>query len=914
MKHLKQRILSFLVCVVFCVSCLPAGAFGENEGTDPAGEAAVSSEAKNAEIPEGDGTADDGTEAGGTAAPDAPETESTAAQTPETPTQEGNGEENAAEASADSGEAQNENNAEENETEPAASDSEGGSDTGSSDQETGSTTAETDAGTGDTGVSGADADGTPGVGTTEVAGSDAVTQENGTAESAEAGNTTGTTETAARTATEADAKAAAEQKDDDMAQEINVTLDAITSESGTDNEDLLNRYAERALREAIPGRRALRAAKNVGGQLSEVNNYIYSTLYSCIQETAAGSRPSTQYTVNLSSLGLSCTASQLGLENFDSLSNKKLISLACSKCGIDMYAVINALLADCPYELYWYDKTIGMEPGYKAGKNTANTKVTLTSVTCAFTVVSDYSAGNYLVDSSYAESISSAISTAKGIVSGAASLEDRDKLETYCSEICARTSYNRAAANAGGYGNPWQMIWVFDGDSSTNVVCEGYAKAFQYLCDMTSFDYGPITCYTVTGDVTSYFSSAEEGHMWNTVTMEDGENYLIDVTNCDSGAIGAPDKLFLRGYDSGSVSGGYTVKCGGSSWVKYVYDEECRATFSTADLTLANHDHNHQHEEGEPVRENVVKATYQAAGSYDEVVYCTQCGRELSRTTKTVKKLSLATPEITSISSKAAKVTLKWNKVSGAQKYRVFRKTGSGSWQKIKDTTSLSFTDSSVKSGTKYTYTVRCINSTASYYMSAYDKTGKTITASFPLDTPVLTSVKNTVNGVRVKWNKVSGAEKYRVFRKTVGGKWQALGDTTGVSFTDKKAKIGVTYVYTVRCINSSGKTMQSDYDRAGKSIKAAYVLDAPVLKSVTSNDTVVTVKWAQVDGAAKYAVFRKLPGGKWKKIGTTTGVKFKDRTAKYGTEYTYTVRCISSDGKQYTSAYDKTGLSVVCK
>ena len=48
----------------------------------------------------------------------------------------------------------------------------------------------------------------------------------------------------------------------------------------------------------------------------------------------------------------------------------------------------------------------------------------------------------------------------------------------------------------------------------------------------------------------------------------------------------------------------------------------------------------HVHTPGEPVRENEVPATCAAEGSYDEVVYCTACGAELSRETKTIDKLA----------------------------------------------------------------------------------------------------------------------------------------------------------------------------------------------------------------------------------------------------------------------------------
>ena len=48
----------------------------------------------------------------------------------------------------------------------------------------------------------------------------------------------------------------------------------------------------------------------------------------------------------------------------------------------------------------------------------------------------------------------------------------------------------------------------------------------------------------------------------------------------------------------------------------------------------------HVHTPGQTVIENEVAATCKAAGSYDEVVYCTSCHAELSRTPKTIAKLA----------------------------------------------------------------------------------------------------------------------------------------------------------------------------------------------------------------------------------------------------------------------------------
>ena len=82
---------------------------------------------------------------------------------------------------------------------------------------------------------------------------------------------------------------------------------------------------------------------------------------------------------------------------------------------------------------------------------------------------------------------------------------------------------------------------------------------------------------------------------------------------------------------------------------------------------------------------------------------------------------------------------------------------------------------------------------------------------------PVLSKVKNTENGVRITWKRTLGAKYYIVYRKTSGGTWKRLGTTQKRFFTDKSAKSGVCYSYTVRAKNAAGV---SNY-RKGLSITA---------------------------------------------------------------------------------------------
>ncbi len=209
--------------------------------------------------------------------------------------------------------------------------------------------------------------------------------------------------------------------------------------------------------------------------------------------------------------------------------------------------------------------------------------------------------------------------------------------------------------------------------------------------------------------------------------------------------------------------------------------------------------------------------------------------------------VSLKPPSLSSVSNANGGVTVKWSAVSGAAKYRVFRKVSGGSWAKVADTTSTSYTDKTAKSGTTYIYTVRCINSAGSSYTSSYNSTGKTIKY---LSVPSLSSVSNGSSGLTITWGKVTGASKYRVYRKTAGGSWVKMGDTTSTSYTDKTAKAGTLYYYTVRAINGS---YMSYYNTSGK---ANVRLATPTLSSVkNASSKKMTVSWKKVSGVTGYQI-----------------------------------------------------------
>lgn len=214
------------------------------------------------------------------------------------------------------------------------------------------------------------------------------------------------------------------------------------------------------------------------------------------------------------------------------------------------------------------------------------------------------------------------------------------------------------------------------------------------------------------------------------------------------------------------------------------------------------------------------------------------------------KNPKLSTPVLKSIQNVQDGVKISWSKVKGAAKYRVFRKSGSGSWAKVADTTALNYTDKNAKSGTKYTYTVRCMSADSKTYTSAYDTKGKTITY---IATPVLSKVENVSGGVKVTWKKSAGAAKYRVFRKAGSAGWTKVADTTSTAYTDETAKTGTKYAYTVRCISKDGKSYTSAYNTTGKT--TTYVA-VPLLSGVKNSKTkTMTVSWKKDTAVTGYQI-----------------------------------------------------------
>lgn len=134
---------------------------------------------------------------------------------------------------------------------------------------------------------------------------------------------------------------------------------------------------------------------------------------------------------------------------------------------------------------------------------------------------------------------------------------DYDRLGYLNDVLVSRNAYNSAVAvgkSSKALASAWECISALEGRSGIGgPVCEGYARAFQVLCNELN-----IPCVLVDGTAISYPGEEPEEHMWNYVQL-DGGWYAVDVTWNDPYVVAMPEEKttgwenrdwFLLGSDS----------------------------------------------------------------------------------------------------------------------------------------------------------------------------------------------------------------------------------------------------------------------------------------------------------------------------------------------------------------------------
>ena len=321
-----------------------------------------------------------------------------------------------------------------------------------------------------------------------------------------------------------------------------------------------------------------------------------------------------------------------------------------------------------------------------------------------------------------------------------------------------------------------------------------------------------VDCRIITGK--AYNDDGTADHAWNIVRMEDGKYYCLDAT-WDAGLKPEKYEYFLKG------------------------------------LTSFSRDH-------------------QAETDKLNTPYWTQYQ---SRTSATDYKASSA-PTVTGGNDAQGRPTLKWNAVSGAAKYEVYRaRSKDGDYIKYSTVTGTSYTNTDyIENGNTYYYKVRALdaNGTAGAWSSIVSVTYKQT-----LSAPAVTGGNDSQGRPTLKWNAVTGAAKYEVYRaRSKDGDYIKYSTVTGTSYTNTSyIEDGNTYYYKVRALDANGTAGAWS---SVVSVTYKQTLPAPTVTGGNDAQGRPTLKWNAVSGTAKYEVYRaRSKDGDYIKYSTVTGTSY---------------------------------------
>ena len=239
-------------------------------------------------------------------------------------------------------------------------------------------------------------------------------------------------------------------------------------------------------------------------------------------------------------------------------------------------------------------------------------------------------------------------------------------------------------------------------------------------------------------------------------------------------------------------------------------------------------------------------------------------------------------PSGLSVSNTIASLTLKWNAVTDATGYEIYRAGTDGKYSKITTVTSTSYVDTNVKNNTQYSYKIKAYNAAGASAFSTAASLKKTQIS--------VSNLKADANGstVQLSWTGgVTGAEGYVIYRRTEDGSYTQIGRTSGNTYSDT-ISAGIKYYYTVAVY--SGSRTEDKCPEVG-----AMYLATPSGLSVSNTIASLTLKWNAVKGATGYEIYRAGTDGKYSKITTVTSTSYVDTSVKNNTQYSYRIKAYNT-------------------
>lgn len=217
-----------------------------------------------------------------------------------------------------------------------------------------------------------------------------------------------------------------------------------------------------------------------------------------------------------------------------------------------------------------------------------------------------------------------------------------------------------------------------------------------------------------------------------------------------------------------------------------------------------------------------------------------------------VQAATIGTPKMVSVKAVGkSTVTVKWSAVKGAAGYRVMRKTNSGNWATLKDiagASKVTYSDTKVSVGNKYTYTVKAYTKNKKSW-SSYNKTGLSAVAgisTLKLDKTSVSVYEGSAHSLKINGAKVSAVwTSSNKAVATVSSKGRVVGKKAGTAKITAKLG-GRSFVCTVTVKKKPvqvSTTVKNNYAKLINAVKAngGKLRDVRTSKDGTKVTTVIT-------------------------------------------------------------------------
>lgn len=254
---------------------------------------------------------------------------------------------------------------------------------------------------------------------------------------------------------------------------------------------------------------------------------------------------------------------------------------------------------------------------------------------------------------------------------------------------------------------------------------------------------------------------------------------------------------------------------------------------------------------------------------------------------------ALSAPTGFNASQTSSYVKLTWNAVRGASGYYVGRSMSpSDDYSIIAKTTSTSYSDYEVTSGNTYYYAVTALNSSGAYGELATTAItfkgdggsnnggnnggNNNSTVSAPTGVTASNEGSAMVPNIVIRWNEVSGAASYKIYRSSsANGSYSLIGTREyGMTVYGDQNPLNGTNYYKVSAISSSGKESEKSAYASATYEKDA-VSPCPPSLTGTATSTQITMRWSYStsNGCGKptkvtVKVYNPM-GGQWAEMET---------------------------------------------